>query len=170
MPLLDLSLVTRALINLVRESIEGSPAWAASKVLNVTPLPPDRLTGEHTVGLYMYHVVEAAQHKNMPPTGSTVPPVRFTPMGLNLHYQLTTRSDLNEPAGPFEEQLMMGLAMKALRDTPVIDDATRVRGVTIMPSDALSADNRFRMTLQPLPHTDAVTYWTAGSSPLRLAA
>src|SRR5262249_6066859 len=30
-------------------------------------------------------------------------------------------------------------------------------------------NNRFRIVLQPLPHSDAMTYWTAGSVPMRLA-
>lgn len=64
----------------------------------------------------------------------------------------------------------MGIAMKALRDYPVIDDSTQINGTTIFPAALQGADNRFRIVLQPFPHNEAISYWNAGTSPIRLAA
>jgi hypothetical protein len=57
------------------------------------------------------------------------------------------------------EQLLMGVAMKALHDNPQIPD-----------TNPTGNNNRFRITLQPLAPNEAVQYWTAGESPVKLSA
>jgi hypothetical protein len=91
-------------------------------------------------------------------------------MGLNLYYQLTAHSDLEHTPGTFREQLMLGCAIKALHDYPVIDDSTKINGLKILDAGLAGAGNRLRIVLQPIPHNEAVSYWTAGSHSLRLAA
>jgi hypothetical protein len=167
--LLDIALVTDTLMNLLRAQIATSPEAPKVSPLDVQALPPDRLTGDHTIGLYLYHITEDPHYKNLEPPGLDVPPVRFTPMGLNLYYQLTAHSDLLGSTGPENEQTMVGLAMKALRDFPMIDDSTQIGGVQIFPVALQGTTNRFRIVLQPVQPTEAVTYWTAGTLPLRLA-
>lgn len=169
MALLDLSLVTRTLINLIQTHVESSPAWSGAPP-DVSPLPPDKLSGGRTIGLYLYHVVEDPGYKNAPPPGSDPVPVRHTPMALQLYYLLTAHSSAAGDSGPFREQLMMGCAMKALRDYPIINDHTQVAGVKVMHPLLMGGDNRLRLVLRPVQPEDAVTYWTAGSSPLRLSA
>jgi hypothetical protein len=171
MPLLDASLVTQALVTLITQSVLASPEAAKVAVLNVSPLSPDRLTGDHTIGLYLYYITENAQYKNPPPaiSGNDFPE-RFTPMGLDFHYILTAHSELPGDAGALQEQILMGLGMKTLHDFPLIDDTTQVSGVTIFPLDLLGAGNLFRITLQPVPVTEAMGYWNAGTQALRLAA
>ena len=170
MALLDISLVTRSLLNLIEEHVTASQVWPPAVTLRVSPEPPDGLSGDHTLGLYLYHISEDADYKNLPPPGRDVPPIRYTPMGLILHYQLTAHSDLDDDVGTYREQLMMGCALKALRDYPVIDDTTTIGGVNILTALIRGGDNRFRIMLQPVTPDQAVEYWTAGSSPLRLAA
>jgi hypothetical protein len=135
----------------------------------VSALPPDKLTGDHTIGLYLYHITEDAHYKNLEPPGLDVPPVRFTPMALNLLYQLTAHSDLGGTNGAENEQTMIGLALKALHDYPVIDNTTEIAGVKVFPPALIDSPDRFRVVLQPVQHNEAMTYWTAGSLPLRLA-
>ena len=98
-----------------------------------------------------------------------IPPIRFTPMGLNLYYQLTSHSHTQDDPGIFKEHLLMGLAMKALKDYPVIDDSTEIGGLKVFPVDLQGTDNRFRITLQPIPPNEAVNYWSPGKLPIRLA-
>jgi hypothetical protein len=167
--LLDIALVTETLISLIKKQIATSPEKAKVSPLEVWALPPDKLTGDHTIGLYLYHVTEDPHYKNLEPPGLDEPPVRFTPLGLNLYYQLTAHSDLAGTTGAENEQTMVGLAMKALHDFPVIDNSTQIGGVQVFPIALQGTDNRFRIVLQPVQHNEAMTYWTAGSLPMRLS-
>lgn len=170
MPLLDLGAVTRTLLKVIDLSVNASPAWPPlpSPKLTTSPMPPDKLTGDPVAGLYLYHLSEDATFKNQPPPPG-VEELRYTPMALDLYYVLSAHSAETD-VGTLTEQLIMGLAAKALRDVPLIDDATRIGGLPVL-DPAMSGDsNRLRITLQPVPAAEAVSYWTAGSSPLRLSA
>ena len=171
MPLLDASLVTQALVTLITQCVTVSPEAGKVPGFNVSPLSPDRLTGDHTIGLYLYYITENQQYKNPPPaiSGSNFPE-RFTPMGLDFHYILTAHSELVGDAAALQEQILMGLGMKSMHDFPLIDDTTQVGGITIFPLDLLGAGNYFRITLQPVPVTEAMGYFNAGTEALRLAA
>ena len=168
--LLDLGAVTRTLMKIVDLSINASPAWppATSPKLQVLPLPPDRLGTDNTAGIYLYHLTEDPQFKNATlPSGSNA--IRFSPMALDLYYVLSAHAEDSDTSS-LREQLIMGLAVKALRDHPVIDDATTIGGTPVLDPVIRNADNRLRVYLQPVPAAEAVSYWTAGSSPLRLSA
>jgi hypothetical protein len=170
--LLDLGAVTRTLMNVVRLAVNASPAWPSTPALLVTPHPPDKLAGDATLGLYLYHVVEDPHFKNQsPPPGN--PDLRYTPMALQLFYVLTAFAHLDEGDGgvsTLREQLLLGLGVKALRDHPIIDDTTAIGGTPVLDGAITGDGSRIRIALQPLPPNDAVSYFTAGSSPLRLSA
>lgn len=176
MTLLNLSYVTQSLTKLIEEAVKASPGWG-SQPLTVSPQPPDLLKGSSTsniLGFYLYHVSEDSHFKNLPAPGGDEPAIRYTPMGLMLHYQLTAHADESD-IGTLQEQLLMGLAVKALRDYPVIDDTTEIidksnNKIKVLNANLAGDGNRFRIVLQPLPRSEAVSYWTAGSAPLRLAA
>jgi hypothetical protein len=168
--LLDVSRVTRTLMKLVDTTVTGSSAWPAGVTLSVTALPPDKLGDGNSLSLYLYHVMEDPQFKNFPPPAGNSD-VRFAPTALDLFYLLTARVEPGEAdTAVLREQLMMGLAVKGLHDHPTITDATRVNGVTIMDPAIAGTEARLCVTLQPMPPSEAVSYWTAGSLPLRLAA
>jgi hypothetical protein len=169
MALLDLAFVTKTLVEIVRRSIGASPA-APSQTINVTSLPPDRLTEDNTIGIYLYHFVEDAAQKNQVWKNRPSTPNRFAPMALNLHYVLCAHSEALASDGPYREQLLMGLATKALHDYPIVDDDTTVAGFPVMPSGMTGDDNKLRITLRHVPANEAVSYWTAGSNPLRLSS
>ncbi len=169
MALLDISSVTQTLINLITKHVTASSVWPDSSTLTASPEPSDQLTGDNTIGLYLYHIGEAFALKNLS-VGDDCPEIRDLPMDLNLHYQLTAHSDIKGPTGTYQEQLMMGLAMKALRDLPVIDDSTEVAGATIMPAAISGQGNRLRISLSAVGENEAVNFWTPGSSPMRWAS
>ena len=159
--------VTRSVIKLLEQAIAR-----AGEAAMVMPEPPNRVTADG-VGFYLYHIQESAQHKNWLPPGKT-PSTEFTPMGLNLYYQLSANtSDANDTERAYKEQLWMSIAMKALHDFPEINDDTRVGSVSIF-DGALShlkgRENRFKISLQPMPYNEAVQYWTAGQTPIKLSA
>jgi hypothetical protein len=170
MPLLNLALVTQTYTTLLDRSITNSPEWNAANVLTVSPLPPDQLTGNHTLGFYLYHLTEDPAFKNPPPVASVDNPDTFRPMGLQLYYVMTAHSDLEDANSPLAEQLMMGLGVKGLRDFAIVDENTQVAGATVFPAGLIGHHNRFRITLTSPPREEAVQYWMAGSQPLRLAA
>jgi hypothetical protein len=159
--------VTRSVVKLLEQiiALAGEPAL-------VMPEPPNRVTTDG-LGFYLYHIQESAQHKNWPPPGKD-PSVGFASMGLNLYYQLSANtSDANDTERTYKEQLWMSIAMKALHDFPEINDNTQI-GTTLIFGGSLShlkgKQNRFKISLQPLPHTEAVQYWTAGQTPIKLSA
>jgi hypothetical protein len=170
MPLLDISLVTQTLINLVTQHITLSPEFGNVSPLNVSALPFDKLTGDHTIGLYLYHVVEDGQSKNPGPLSSDVPPVAYNPMGLRLHYQLMTHSDIKNDPGTLNEQLMFGLALKAFHEYSSIDQNTQINGTTIFPTALQGVEDKFYIDLRPIQADQAMNYWSAGSQPMRIAA
>jgi Pvc16 N-terminal domain len=173
MALLDLSLVTKTLLNLIDKHIGSLPAAEKAKLLpswTVSPLPPDRLTGDHAIGVYLYHAVEDAYRKNLAPPGPDFPPVALTPMGLHLYYQVSAHSDAITDIGTENEQTLMGFAIKGLHDHPVVDATTQIGGFTIFPTDLQGTDNRFIIDLLPIQADQALQYWTPGSSAARFAA
>src|SRR5690606_21575681 len=137
-----------------------------ANTLNVVPLPPDSLTGDNTLGFYLYHIGEESQNRNAYVPGVSDVPVRYIPLDLRLYYLLTAHSSLDNGTGTLREQLMMGLAMKGLHDYPQIMDDTVVAGIQPLPLSLRGNDNCFRITLMNTPVSNAVDYWTAGSSPL----
>jgi hypothetical protein len=169
--LLNLSLVTEALVSLIDKYIRASPEAAAIAGLKVSSEPRDKLTGDSTVGLYLYHITEDAHFKNLPAPSADTPPIRFTPMGLSLYYQLSAHSDTPFEPGIQKEHLLIGLAIKALRDYPIIDDTTEIGNplVKVFPANLRDADNRLRISLMPVMHNEALSYSTAGAQPLRLS-
>jgi Pvc16 N-terminal domain len=163
--LLDLSLVTQAIIALIETRVR--------LVMNVdvSPLPPDQLKGEQSIGLYLYHVIEDPHFKNLPPPSSDEPPIRYSPVGLNLHYMLYGHSDPGNDNSIYKEQSMLGYAMNALHLHPVLDDTTEViPNVKIFKAfpDLSGKGNRFRITQLPLPQNEVSSHWI--TTPVRLAA
>ncbi|HRI60790.1 MAG TPA: DUF4255 domain-containing protein [Saprospiraceae bacterium] len=166
MPIYDIAHITKSIIRLIDIKVKSEIGNQAVTL----PLPPDRMTADG-LSFFLYHVQENAHYKNLPAPGKDTPPVRFTPMALNLYYQLSA-NHIKEPTSEdiYFEQRMMSVAMKALHDYPEITDKTMVGSVYIMESALEGKDNRFKISMQPIPYNEAVHYWTAGTSPLKLAA
>ncbi|MBU1564804.1 MAG: DUF4255 domain-containing protein [Proteobacteria bacterium] len=187
MPLIDLSLVSETLNRLLRKYIAQPHLWGLSPeeippAIAVSGDPPDLLslqTENYALGMYLYHIQEDAHRKNFPAPSGNNPPVRFQEMALNLHYLLTAHGGqplAGDPLGSpyFREQRIMGLAIKAFHDYPVLDDQTRIGREEddpyILPESLRTQDNEFRITLQPGSMEEVNKIWTAASSPLRLSA
>jgi len=120
MSLLDLSLVTRTVTTLLVERIPMYSDWAAANALSASGGAPDLVNAPHGLSFYLYHVKEDAHTKSQDWQVSDAVPQRFKPMGLTLYYVMTPKSNLADPhQRAMAEQLMMGLALKTLRDQPV---------------------------------------------------
>jgi hypothetical protein len=170
-PLLDLSLVTQTLLNTLKNNVEGFDVWPPGEVLTVTPQPPDKLKGAHTLGCYLYHARETAHTKAQQWPIDDEAPQRYMPMGLNLYYLLTAHSEVVDTSQQvFDEQRMMGLAIKTFRDFSRLNRDSLVRGVKVFPAALDKGDNEILLSLLPLQFNEAMQYWTVGSQPLRFAA
>jgi uncharacterized protein DUF4255 len=174
MSLLDLSLVTQTLINVIKRGVETSPAWTSSGVtapLLVSARPPDELDGGATLGLYLFHLEEDPHSRNRPAAGDDSVGVQSSPMGLVLRYQLTAFSDANtRETATAVQQLLTGCAVKTLHDFPIIDDKTQIAGTVMMPIALRGKGNLLRVELDTVDAEQASTYWAAGEKPVRLAA
>lgn len=175
MAILDVSLVTKCLRRLILDRVQASPAWKPRDAPVISPMPPDKLKAE-SMGLYLYHMVEDPHLKNQPPagSGSDPVPVRYTPMGLILYYLLTTDNLITDDHKMYDAQLLLGLAVKTLHDFPILTDETKVNDDDVTglfeKVGLHKTDTKLRLSMQPLTYNDAVNYWTAGQSPLRLSA
>ena len=175
MALLDLGLVTRCFTTLLQERIPAFPDWPGGSTLLVSAGPPDLVNGAHALSFYLYHLRKDA-HTEGQDWGVTAPnPQRYKPLGLTLYYVLSPRSNTADPNNrALSDQLMMGLAVKTLRDTNFINDDSTVDTaggpVLIMPPAMRGQGNKLRITMQPTPVTEAGFYWQAGSGAMRLAA
>jgi hypothetical protein len=178
MALSNLADVTRTLVTLIDWALRRSGDWPVGGVPSVLPLPPDRMS-ENGLSVFLYHVQENVYNKNMhlPDAGSS--PVRSAPMALNLYFQVSARmvSDPVSADDAFSEQLMMSTALQAmhdyadLADSTVLDEPNPTPDIRLLDRHGLAGrTNRFKISLQPVPANDSVHYWTAGQSPMRLAA
>ena len=176
MSLLDLSLVTTTLLRLLKAQVDIGMATLSAPnpapTVNYSGLSSDKLTDDNTLSLFLYYVAEDACFKNQPPVYQDHPPVRFTPMGVQLHYQLTAFAV--EAADPesavIRAQRLFGLAVKTFHDNPCLNRDTQVGGSLVFPIALQGSDNVFRITLKNIPPNEATNFWTAGTQPVRLAA
>lgn len=175
MPVFDIADITKSIIKMM--DIKLRPALGRPAGTGITvPIPPDRMS-EEGLCFFLYHVQENNAYRNIPTLGSDQPPVRFTPMALKLYYQLSAFTEVDpDNEDIYTEQLMMGTAMKTLHDYPEITEDTQIfdpqtnQIVTIQENALIGKNNRIKISLLPTPSSEAINYWTAGNSAMRLAA
>lgn len=173
MTIADLSIVTRTLLEMIDQRFQNTNI----STVTMSALPPDVLTekasGEY-LGLYLYHATEEPYFKSQAPNGSGNPPIQFTPMVLNLHYQMTVfvkRTNDNDE-GVFLEQTYMGVAMKAMHDFSMMNENTIVRGPDpVFKRWGLDGkETHLRVSLLPITHTESLQFWNTSSKHPRLSA
>ena len=116
---------------MVDESI-ALVAGPPTQTPDVGPLPPDAGTAENAVGVYLYHLhEEAALKKAVWPGRPSLRCARRRWGSTSLRRQRGEHAR-RRCYRPLTEAVLMGLAVKALHDWPVIDDSTVINGVTIL--------------------------------------
>lgn len=162
MALIDLSLVTSALMKLLDDNINKNIDTGAN--VTVTAEPPDKVGSvTNKLSLYMYHVSEEAFYKNFEgPGGDAGRNIARTPMGLCLYYVLTAHHESSEPEfDPLTQQRLMGYALKTMHDYPLIVDDTLIDGEAILPAGLVGADNPVQVIMRPIAPEDAIAFWGA---------
>ena len=177
MSIIDLSLVTTTLLRLLRARVD--PLWAGL-FPPVPPPPPitysgvssDKLGTDQALGMFLYSANEDPHFKNQPPIYQDKPPVRFTPMGLQLQYQLISHAaDLGDAdSAILRSQRLFGLALKTMHDFPSLDSSTQIGGVPVFPPALQGTDNVIRINLRNIAPNEVSNFWTAGNQFVRLAA
>jgi hypothetical protein len=147
--------ITETIIDVIQTAVDDAGSWPPAFKVS-----PELLRDQHTgLGFYLFHVQESSHYRNFPAPGNDIPPVNYTPMALNLFYQLSANStnDASEEDA-YDEQDLMSVAMKALHDHSIISSTTSNKKVNI------------KITLQTLSPSESVQYWAAAQSPVRLSA
>src|SRR5262245_49320494 len=180
MPLQDLSLVTTTLLRLLKARVDQmwagffppSPPNPPPPSIRYSGVSSNTLSGDQALGVFLYHTNEDPHFKNAPHVFQDQPPVRFTPMGLQLHYQLISHAaDLGDPdSAAIRSQRLFGLALKALHDFPSLDRNTQIGGTLIFPPELQGTENVMRITLKNIPANEATSFWNPGDQAVRLAA
>ena len=164
MPTTDLSLVTETLHRIVRNGVNTQLTTAP---VLLTSMAPESLAGRsNTINLHLFHVAESAADRNVVSPGIGPTPVARTPLALSLFYVLTAHHDTATDGDWAGEQLLFGLAAKALHDHPVIDDGVAMLTTAghlepVLPVGLRGRENRFEIILRPLSPEESSSYWSA---------
>jgi len=150
MPVASIDLVTKLIIKVIKDALVANGFGN-----DVFPNSISRNEEKAGLSFFLYHIQENAHHRNQFTVGRDQPPVKITPLGLNLYYQLCANSAIADNGNEtYSEQELISIALKALHDQPIVSIGT----------------DKYRISLQQMTPADAVHNWTAGSSALRLSA
>lgn len=125
MPIRDLSDVTVVLQRLLAQyadHVEG----VAAPTFGARPESADELDEmdlERTYGVHLHHVEETATSRRM-----SEAPVSLVPVGVRLRYVVTAHHRVNGQRAPLVEQKLIGYAVKAIHDHPVVLRTSQISG------------------------------------------
>ncbi|MGO9991364.1 MAG: DUF4255 domain-containing protein [Steroidobacteraceae bacterium] len=144
--------------------------------------PPDHIitgsAGEITnLNLFLYHVTynQGWREVGLPTRGPDGNPIGRAPLAIDLHYLLTAYS-----AGDYEAQIMLGIGMQALHETPFLF-RQKIQNVFTGPfanevdkalatSDLADQIEMVKIVPQQLGTDELSKLWTAFQSKFRVAA
>jgi hypothetical protein len=159
MPMLDLSQATVALqrlLELCLPLIEPSLTGAIS----ISTLPPERTQGGvNQLSLYCYHVSPDPSNRYRPRQASGPRPIATSPLTLILNYIVTAHTLVETEFNALAEQRLLGYAMKAFHDFPVIDDSTRIAGQFVLPDAIRGQNNSLSIAQLRLTAGESLNYW-----------
>lgn len=154
MPLDSISRVTEAVMDLIAPRATAKFGMAVM----TSPLSPQNApSGSPFVNVYLFHVIESAHYKNQPPRrGSGDVPIQFVPLGLDLHYVVTTHipDDSSSDMAALDQQRLLGIVAKIIHDNPVVTDG-------LLSSPILGEGNGFRLVHRPVPLDEAIGFWSS---------
>jgi hypothetical protein len=163
MPLPDLHRVTKAIRTLIEDKASLAFDGVPGSVKTSGASPQDSVSGtDPVVNVYLFHLLENAHYKNQPPRkGSGPVPIQHIPIGLDLHYVVTTRvpdagtDDLRVEG----EHRLLGIVSKVVHDFPIVSDS-------LFTTPILGEGNHFDLILRPVPLEEAINFWHADETHL----
>jgi hypothetical protein len=181
---LDLSLVTGRLIDLLTNCIDASPLWAVLDPTNPLPKPtfsisvsgsmPDATHHDQgcTLSICLIHVSADKFQRNfvaVPPPVLPIPPgtppqralpIPQHPLGLDLFYLLTA---YDADKSYIHEQQVMSIALKCFHENPI------VRANVPIPPSPQTVKEEFTLTMEVQTSDDVARLWQAIERPYRLS-
>jgi hypothetical protein len=155
----DLGGVSRTLNAVITQAlaVDGQPAV-------VTYAPPDlAMATNNLVSVFLFHVVESPDFRNLPPVSGTGPvPIQQAPMGLILNYMISvlhTSNSLQPDQDSLTEQKMIGLIARAIHDYPAITPNTAIQTPILDPALAIQA-NTIELILRPATIEETIAFWS----------
>jgi hypothetical protein len=162
---LIISAVTATLRNIVQTSID-----AFFSGVTVTTSPPDKAHDGRTdnqVNIFLYHTgINAAWRNQDPPNRVKPGEVGHPPLALNLHYLVTAYGENNDDV---RAQSLLGAAMIALHDMPILDPAD-LRAALPAPAQPGDQIERVRAVMEPMSLEENSKLWAAFQTNYRLSA
>ena len=167
----DIASVTRTLKTLIATELEFQGENIDD--IAVTAAPPDTAEGSrHTVSVYLFHVLESPEYKNLRPSvGSGPAPVRHAPMGLILQYIITVAGPVEESpdldVNSLTQQRLIGLIARAVHDYPLITERTQIQlpsstePTSLLDVELRGSHCRLRFSLRPAPMEESINFWSA---------
>ncbi|MBK5305242.1 MAG: DUF4255 domain-containing protein [Frankiaceae bacterium] len=157
MPSPNLNEVTDAIARLVELTVER---LLGGTNVTVSTLPPEKAeeAGDTRLNVYLYHVAQDMDGGNDLVRGGPVGPVPVAtrPLALKLYYVLTAHAMIDTVEDSSGQQTLMGWAMKALHDNPVIDDQLVIGPVQVFPR---IGDQKVQIVLRPVTPEEAISFW-----------
>ena len=164
--------VTKALQRLIHSQIKIASANAV-----VTLLPPgEELPDALGVNLYLYRVLENPATRNEPWRGDRngSPPTDSPALGLQLYYLLTPLGSKPEDTSLDGDtaHTMLGLAMLALHEHPVLNDTHVVDfdADIELPASIRNSFEKVKVYLVPTDLDELSKIWSTINKPYRLSA
>ncbi len=166
---LDVSIVTDKLIQMLTSCRDHSPLWKANGgdadlfPIAISGSAPEtvRDKGGCQLSLYLFHVEQDKFQMNAPVLGKRAQPIPFQPLSLNLYYLLTAFAGDNY----VQEQRAMSIAMRCFHENPIVHTT-----VTLDLPPPTAVKEEFTLTMAVETADEMARMWQAVTSPLRLAA
>jgi hypothetical protein len=166
---LDLSIVTDKLIQMLTACRNTSPLWKANGgdadlfPIAISGSAPEtvRDKGGCQLSLYLFHVEQDRYQMNSPVLGKRAQPIPFQPLSLNLYYLLTAFAGDNY----VQEQRAMSIAMRCFHENPIVHTT-----VTLALPPPTAVTEEFTLTMAVETGDEMGRLWQAVTSPMRLAA
>jgi len=172
---LSLAAVSRILRQIVEGNVTryGLDGYAGADVA-VTTTPPLEEDDRIRINIFLYRAVESAPLKNqtLPTRDSQGRPINQPILSLDLHYAVTAYA-----TGDQQSEMMLGCAMQALHETPVLDRALIHQVLTLDAGANSLVESRLaeqienvRIRHRNLPEEAFTRLWSTFHVPYRLTA
>src|SRR5258708_2829236 len=162
---LDLSVVTDKLINMLKACRDASPLFKANGglvdpfTITVTGSMPEtvRADGDCQLSLYLYHISQDSHQRNSGIAGRAVP-IPDQPLSVDLYYVLTAFAKKEYVL----EQQAMSIALRCFHNNPFVRITESISGSPVK--------EEFSLTMEIEPIDKLGFLWQAFSAPFRLSA
>lgn len=124
------------------------------------------------LNVFLFHTLPNAAWRNTDMIGQVRPGESgFPPLALNLHYLLTAYGGDGE-TGELDAQQILGEAMRALHDRPVLsgDDIRSYARGKLTSTNLDQQIENIHITHDPLSHEDLFRMWSTFNTPYRVSA